>query len=177
MSTILNYCASGAVVCGGLVYALVPLYKLYCQSIGFSGSQITQSVPSIDKKETKNRMIKVIFEANIDKKLGWSFKPLQKHMNVQIGTGTLAFYNAHNYFNEECSGIATYNIIPQRAAIYFNKIQCFCFEEQTLGSGENVDMPVYFYLDPDFINDKHLDNVQEIVLSYTFFNSNSNKNV
>lgn len=158
------------------MYALVPLYKLYCQSVGFSGSQVTPNLPGV-QKETEKRLVKVIFEANLDKKLGWSFKPLQKNMNVHVGAGSLAFYNAQNHCSEESSGIATYNIIPQRAALYFNKIQCFCFEEQTLGCGENVDMPIYFYIDPEFNTDKHLKNINEIVLSYTFFNSKTNKNV
>lgn len=154
------------------MYALVPLYKLYCQSVGFSGSQIVVDAGTIlNQNSSELRKVKVIFESNVDKKLGWYFRPLQKHMNVMVGSGTLAFYNAHNVSDADSSGIATYNIIPQRAAIYFNKIQCFCFEEQTLASEENVDMPVYFYIDSDFTKDKHLENVNEIVLSYSFFNS------
>jgi cytochrome c oxidase assembly protein subunit 11 len=92
---------------------------------------------------------------------------------VEVGSPVLAFYHAKNLFGNESAGIATYNIVPQRAAIYFNKIQCFCFEEQRLQNGEEVDMPVYFFIDPEYTKDKHLDNVKEIVLSYTFFNSKS----
>jgi cytochrome c oxidase assembly protein subunit 11 len=101
----------------------------------------------------------------------WKFSPLQTAVNVKPGQTALAFYTASNFTDKDITGLATYNIIPARAALYFNKIQCFCFEEQRLGAGEQIEMPVFFFLDPDIETDPNLKNTKEIVLSYTFFKS------
>lgn len=99
----------------------------------------------------------------------WKFKPLQEHVTVIPGQSVLIFYKAINPTNETITGMATYNVTPTKAGSYFNKIQCFCFEEQTLGPGEEVDMPVFFFVDPDILTDARTKDVSQMVLSYTFF--------
>jgi cytochrome c oxidase assembly protein subunit 11 len=165
----MNYSLAGVIFCTGSIYSLVPLYKVYCRKTGFSGSNASNSLPVSSKLERK---IKVKFISNTDKGIPWEFKPLQNSISVKIGTGNLAFYMAKNKMNFPTKGIATYNILPGRAAAYFNKIQCFCFEEQTLGANEYVNMPIYFYIDKSFVDDPSLKNLEEIVLSYTFFGQN-----
>lgn len=152
----------------GFIYCLAPLYKIYCRNSGFSKSQISEQAPL---SSTSKKKIRVRFLSNTDKKIMWEFKPLQKYIDVKLGTGYLAFYNAKNISCSETKGIATYNILPQRAALYFNKIQCFCFEEQILNPEEDIAMPVYFYIDESIENDPLLKNIKEIILSYTFFKS------
>ena len=98
----------------------------------------------------------------------WSFQPSQQFLTVKPGETALAFYTASNVSDESVIGMSTYNIVPEYAAPYFNKIQCFCFEEQRLEPGETVDMPVFFYLDPEMLADPMLKNLKEIILSYTF---------
>ena len=99
----------------------------------------------------------------------WSFKKIV----VEPGESALAFYTARNSGDQAVTGVSTYNVTPQRAGIHFNKIQCFCFEEQRLQAGEQVDMPIFFYIDPEFLNDPNTAGVSNIILSYTFFPSSS----
>ena len=97
------------------------------------------------------------------------FQGTAKYVFVRPGQSALAFFQAHNYSSSEVIGISTYSVIPTKAAAYLNKIQCFCFEEQMLGPSETVDMPVLFYLDPEFAKDANMNDVNEITLAYTFF--------
>ncbi|KAF9968138.1 Cytochrome c oxidase assembly protein cox11, mitochondrial [Mortierella alpina] len=99
----------------------------------------------------------------------WSFQPQQRQVHVLPGETALAFYTAKNKSSEDVIGIATYNVTPSKVAPHFNKIQCFCFEEQKLIAGEQVDMPIFFFLDPEFANDPDMADVDTVVLSYTFF--------
>jgi len=101
----------------------------------------------------------------------WNFRPQQTEVTLYAGETALAFYTAKNPTPSPIDGISTYNVIPFEAGQYFNKIQCFCFEEQRLNPGEEVDMPVFFYIDPEFLEDPFLEEVDEIHLSYTFFES------
>ena len=105
----------------------------------------------------------------------WKFSPQMKYLTVRPGQSALAFYHAYNPTDREIIGMSTYNIIPAKAAPYFNKIQCFCFEEQRLGPKEDVEMPVFFYIDPEFSADPGMESVDEIVLSYTFFDTSKTK--
>ncbi|OMH79453.1 Cytochrome c oxidase assembly protein COX11, mitochondrial [Zancudomyces culisetae] len=118
-----------------------------------------------------HRPLKIKFVSHVSAALNWNFIPEQRFVNVVPGETALAFYKALNNSSKPIIGVATYNIIPEKAAPYFNKIQCFCFDEQKLDAGEEIDMPVFFFIDPEFAEDPFMDDVNEITLSYTFFKS------
>lgn len=113
--------------------------------------------------------ITVRFAASTSDSLPWKFVPQQREVSVVPGETALAFYTAVNNSDEPVVGVATYNVTPAKAGAYFNKIQCFCFDQQRLRANEEVDMPVFFYIDPSFEDDPQMDPVKDIVLSYTFF--------
>lgn len=117
----------------------------------------------------KDRVISVKFNADLAASMRWNFKPQQYEIKVAPGETALAFYTAKNPTDQPVIGISTYNVIPFEAGQYFNKIQCFCFEEQMLNPHEEVDMPVFFFIDPEFAEDPKMEFVDEITLSYTFF--------
>lgn len=173
----------GAVVLGmiGFSYASVPLYRAFCQATGYGGAvgkahnieaklkaREEQPNPSLEEKCAK-REIRVWFSSDVADDMPWSFKPTQEYVTVHPGESTLAFFTAHNKSAHSITGVSTYNVVPDKAAYYFNKVQCFCFEEQRLRGGEEVDMPVFFYLDPELVEDHNCRNVHDITLSYTFF--------
>ncbi|XP_032826110.1 cytochrome c oxidase assembly protein COX11, mitochondrial [Petromyzon marinus] len=155
----------------GLSYAAVPLYRLYCQATGLGGQAVaghgTEGVATM--RPVRERAIRVIFNADVHAGLLWNFRPQQSEVNVVPGETALAFYRAKNPSSKPVVGISTYNVVPFEAGQYFNKIQCFCFEEQRLNPHEEVDMPVFFYIDPEFAEDPRMANVNTITLSYTFF--------
>ncbi|KAH7944087.1 hypothetical protein HPB52_015338 [Rhipicephalus sanguineus] len=157
--TVLMYVTSMTVLVGGLSYAAVPLYRMYCQSTGRGGQAFaTEAGEKIEKMDrVSHRQIRVNFAADIGSGLRWNFKPRQADIVRAIQA------------TSPLTGIATYNILPFEAGKYFNKIQCFCFEEQRLNPNEQVDMPVFFYIDPEFAADPLLENCNDITLSYTFF--------
>lgn len=115
------------------------------------------------------KVIRVSFSSNVHDALSWKFTPTQKEVRVVPGETALAFYTVKNMTDKAITGVATYNVHPPKAGLYFSKIQCFCFEEQRLAAKEEIDMPVFFYIDPEFTKDPAMDNVNNIVLSYTFF--------
>ena len=119
-----------------------------------------------------NRPLRVTFNTDVSGTLPWTFKPAQKHVTVLAGQTSLAFFEATNHSDEPIIGVATYNVVPNEAGAYFNKIQCFCFDEQRLLPGETVDMPVFFYIDPEFLDDRRMSKLDSMTLSYTFFKSN-----
>ncbi|KFO34982.1 Cytochrome c oxidase assembly protein COX11, mitochondrial [Fukomys damarensis] len=155
----------------GASYAAVPLYRLYCQTTGLGGSAVAghKSDQVENMVPVKDRIIKVTFNADVHASLQWNFRPQQTEIYVVPGETALAFYKAKNPTDKPIIGISTYNIVPFEAGQYFNKIQCFCFEEQRLNPQEEVDMPVFFYIDPEFAEDPRMVNVDLITLSYTFF--------
>eukprot|EP00795_Rhopilema_esculentum_P009373 gene9373-17078_t len=157
-------------VCGGS-YAAVPLYRLYCQASGYGGTvQVTEVGEKLEKMEKQRfRQLTVKFNADKSATMQWEFKPQQSEIKIFPGETALAFYTAKNPTDQPITGVSTYNVIPFEAGQYFNKIQCFCFEEQRLNPGEEVDMPVFFYIDPEFVEDPSLRKVTELTLSYTFF--------
>ncbi|XP_007947843.1 cytochrome c oxidase assembly protein COX11, mitochondrial [Orycteropus afer afer] len=169
--TVLTYVTAAAVGMLGASYAAVPLYRLYCQTTGLGGSAVAGHAS--DQIETmvpvKDRIIKVTFNADVHASLQWNFRPQQTEIYVVPGETALAFYKAKNPTDKPVIGISTYNVVPFEAGQYFNKIQCFCFEEQRLNPQEEVDMPVFFYIDPEFAEDPRMLNVDLITLSYTFF--------
>jgi cytochrome c oxidase assembly protein subunit 11 len=152
-----------------LSYASVPLYKLFCQRTGFGG---TTQVAAVSSSEIIEREITVRFNADVHRDLPWFFRPLQTEIKVKIGENALAFYESQNNSDEPVCGMATYNVTPDKAGIYFNKIACFCFEEQVLSPQQRVDMPVQFFIDPAYAADPALKDVHTITLSYTFFKFN-----
>ena len=158
----------GGVVCSmvGLAFAAVPLYRLFCQVTGFGGTtQVADAAPA----EIGERLVTIRFNADTARDLPWYFKPEQREMTVRVGEMAMAVYNAVNQSDRALIGSSTFNVTPVKAGAYFNKIECFCFEEQTLAPGERADFPVSFFVDPDIVEDRRLDDVTTITLSYTFF--------
>ena len=153
---------------GALSYASVPLYKLFCQVTCYGGT--TQVVQNVSDKVV-DRSITVRFDANVNPALDWRFAPTQKSIKLSLGENALAFYRAENTGSAPLVGTATFNVTPDKAGIYFNKVECFCFQEQLLAPNQVIDMPVSFFIDPDMMNDPNLDDVTTITLSYTFFRS------
>ncbi|KAH0969329.1 hypothetical protein GBA52_028784 [Prunus armeniaca] len=161
-------------------YAAVPLYRRFCQATGYGGTvQRRESVEQKIARHTKDgtvttREIVVQFNADVADGMQWKFIPTQREIRVKPGESALAFYTAENRSSTPIVGVSTYNVTPMKAAVYFNKIQCFCFEEQRLLPGEQIDMPVSsvlccFYIDPEFETDPRMDGINNIILSYTFF--------
>ena len=153
----------------GFAYAMVPAYRAFCQQFGFAGTPLVAEVAPESDEILLDRRIIVRFNSDIEPALNWRFKPVQRSMDLQVGDTGLAFYEAVNMADRPISGTATFNVTPLKAAPYFVKIECFCFTEQTLSPGETVDMPVTFFVDPAIAEDKNLDDVTTITLSYTFF--------
>jgi cytochrome c oxidase assembly protein subunit 11 len=155
-------------VCGmvALSFASVPLYQLFCSVTGYGGT--TQV--AVDKSAiVTDRSIRIRFDATTNQELPWTFQPVQREVHLTVGENAVAFYRAKNHAKEAVTGVATFNVTPQKAGLYFNKIDCFCFSEQTLQPGESVDMPVAFFVDPEINNDPNMSEVKTITLSYTFF--------
>lgn len=157
----------------GVAYGSVPLYKTFCQQFGLGGSAEysrnfdTNRVYKMEKVE--DRPIRIRFTANTASTMQWEFKPQQSSLMVIPGETALAFYTARNPTDVPIIGISTYTVLPYGAAKYFHKIQCFCFEEQILNPKEQVDMPVFFFIDPEIDNDTELECLNDITLCYTFF--------
>ncbi|KAJ3043067.1 Cytochrome c oxidase assembly protein cox11, mitochondrial [Rhizophlyctis rosea] len=169
------YVAAVIVTFLGLSYAAVPLYQLICTQTGLDGTPLTapghKFEPSSMHPVPSGRKVKIVFDSSTSDQMKWSFTPQTKEINVIPGETALAFYTAHNPTDEDVIGISTYSVVPPKAAQYFNKIQCFCFEEQKLEAHEEVDMPVFFYIDPEFASDPWMKDVHTITLHYTFFKS------
>ncbi len=150
----------------GMSFAAVPLYNLFCRITGYGG---TTQVAEEQSKVVLDRKITVRFNADTARNMPWQFRPLQKEVTVRIGETGLAFYEAYNPTNRRIVGNAAYNVTPSKAGLYFDKIACFCFDEQVLEPGQRVEMPVQFFVDPEIVKDSNLDEVKTITLSYTFF--------
>ena len=153
-----------------LTFVAVPLYKLFCKVTGYGGTPKIVNVK--DQINVSGKKIKIEFNSDVNKKLNWSFKPEQRSIESKIGDSILAFYKAKNNGNKSIIGIATYNILPFEAAKYFNKVDCFCFEDQTLEPGEEVVLPINFYIDPKILDDPSVKHLNSIILSYTSKNNN-----
>mmetsp|Transcript_16120 Transcript_16120/g.49270 ORF Transcript_16120/g.49270 Transcript_16120/m.49270 type:complete len:246 (-) Transcript_16120:243-980(-) len=155
----------------GLSYAAVPLYKAFCQMTGFGGTtqRVDEKTAAKVKPVENGRLIRITFAGNTASTLQWTFRPQQVSVKVVPGETALAFFRAKNKTDLAVTGVATYNVYPPQAGIYFNKIQCFCFEEQRLKPKEEIDMPVFFYIDPEFMDDPAMRHINNITLSYTFF--------
>ena len=154
------------VAMAGLSYASVPLYELFCRVTGYGGTtQVAESLP----ETVSERVITVRFNADVNPELPWAFQPVEREVSLRVGESGLAFYRATNQAERPTAGTATFNVTPLKAGQYFNKVQCFCFTEQILEPGQSMDMAVSFFVDPAIEEDRNLDEVKTITLSYTFF--------
>jgi cytochrome c oxidase assembly protein subunit 11 len=155
-----------------LSFASVPLYRVFCQVTGYGGTtNRAAEVPD----HVLNREITVQFNADVNRELPWVFRPDVRQVRVQVGAGTLVSFFAKNLVSRPTVGMAVYNVTPQKVGKYFSKVQCFCFDEQVLGPGQQVEMPVYFFVDPAIADDPQMDDVHTITLSYTFFQAQSDR--
>ncbi|UWR02162.1 cytochrome c oxidase assembly protein [Ruegeria conchae] len=154
------------VLMGSLAWAAVPFYDWFCRVTGFGG---TTGVAEVAPDEILDRTVTVRFDASKAKDMAWEFKPVEREMEVRIGETGLAFYEAYNPTDRPIAGQASYNVAPYSAGGYFQKIACFCFEEQVLQPGERVEMPVTFFVDPEMVEDLEAKYVHTITLSYTFY--------
>ena len=150
---------------GALSWAAVPFYSWFCKVTGFGG---TTNVAEQASDTVLDEKVRVRFDSNVDPNMGWTFRPLQREMELRIGENAIAFYEAVNTTDQPITGTASYNVAPDAAGYYFNKIECFCFTEQTLQPGERVEMPVSFYVDPEIVADRDAGRIRDITLSYTF---------
>ncbi|KAH8687534.1 cytochrome oxidase-like protein assembly factor Cox11 [Tricladium varicosporioides] len=165
-------------------YGSVPMYKMICQTTGWGGQPIKApghgggdgDISTRLQPVTSAKRIRITFNGSVSDVLPWKFTPQQREVRVLPGETALAFYTATNKSDDDIIGVATYSVTPAQVAPYFSKIQCFCFEEQRLNAGETVDMPVFFYIDPDFVNDPTMKGIEQVTLSYTFFKARYDKN-
>ena len=159
---------TGAAVMAGAAFALVPYYDAFCRALGIGGD------PQIVAANTTHAIdspITVRFDANTDPKLPWKFKPSQPLVTTKLGETITIFYTATNTGDQPSTGTATFNVTPDKIGQYFNKIECFCFQEQTLQPGQSVEMGVTFFVDPELVKNEHTTDVNTVTLSYTFFRS------
>ncbi|KAF2655928.1 hypothetical protein K491DRAFT_704322 [Lophiostoma macrostomum CBS 122681] len=175
--TTMNYVYSIILGTVALSYGSVPMYKMICQTTGWGGQPIKSAAHGDLSRDPSERLkpvdthprIRITFNGSVSDVLPWKFVPQQREVRVLPGETALAFYTATNKSSEDIIGVATYSVTPGQVAPYFSKIQCFCFEEQRLNAGETVDMPVFFYIDPEFVNDINMKGIETVTLSYTFF--------
>jgi cytochrome c oxidase assembly protein subunit 11 len=161
-----------AVICGvvfaamvGSAYAAVPLYKAFCQLTGFDGATRRADAAS---DVVLAKTVTVRFDANV-RDLPWSFEALQTSQEVRIGETKLAFFRVTNHSSKPVTARAVYNVVPEQAGVYFQKLQCFCFDDQTIAAGATVEMPVLYFIDPKYADDINTKGKPEVTLSYTFY--------
>lgn len=165
-------CAALVAAMVGMSYAAVPLYDMFCKATGYGG---TTQVAKVGPAGTLDRVMKVRFDGNASPGLGWAFAPVENEVSVRIGETKLALFKAKNVSDRTITGTASYNVAPDSMGAYFSKIQCFCFTEQTLKPGEEIDMPVVFFVDPSLADNHELDGLTQMTLSYTFYPSKGPK--
>lgn len=155
----------------GLSFASVPLYRLFCQVTGFAGT------PKIDPNAVAERVLDetmtVRFNADVDRAMPWIFRAESEPVTLPIGQKALVSFYAKNPTSQTIEGTAIFNVLPENAAQYFHKVQCFCFGQQALKPGEEAHMPVAFFIDPKIVDDPDLEGVKTLTLSYTFFKADS----
>ncbi len=160
--------AAIAVAMVGVGFAAVPLYRIFCEVTGFGGTTMRVSEAQAATVEAVNKTVVVRFDAN-QRGLPWEFRPERPTDTVTIGARDMSIFIAKNLSSQPVVGTATFNVTPALAGKYFNKIQCFCFTEQRLEPGQEMRMPVLYYVDPKIMTDPETKNIEEITLSYTFF--------
>ena len=166
-AVVASICGFVVVLMVGASYAAVPFYNWFCRATGFNGTtQVATSAPSGTPLE---RRIAVRFDSNVAPGLPWKFEPEQTEIEVKIGQVVTVFYKVTNQSARTTAGQAAYNVTPLTVGAYFQKINCFCFTEQTMAPGETREMPVVFYVDPALTTDSENDTLKTITLSYTFY--------
>lgn len=160
-------CALGFVAMIGAAYASVPLYKAFCQITGFDGT-VRKAEVAPDK--VLDRKLTIRFDANV-RDLPWKFTAEQTSQDIRIGETGLAFFKVTNNGDQPITGRAIYNVVPESAGAYFQKLECFCFSDQTIAAGETIEFPVVYFVDPKFAEDAETKGKGEVTLSYTFFRS------
>lgn len=159
-------CLAALSVMGAITAASPLLYNIFCQVTGYGGTTQRVSGPS---KEVLDKVITVRFDANVSPHLAWKFEPVQPTIDVKVGENALAFFRATNLSDRPLTGTAAFNVAPEAAGLYFNKIECFCFTEQTLQPGQSVEMPVSFFVDPKILEDRDTAGLSNLTLSYVFY--------
>ena len=155
-----------------LAYAASPLYDMFCRATGFGG---TPQVAQEGERPMLSRTVNVRFDSNVDANLPWRFTPLEREVKVKLGEERLVHYRVTNVSQRPIVGTSTYNVTPETAGAWFNKLQCFCFTEQLLLPGQSMDMPVVFFVDPEMDKDRRYDNIRTVTLSYTFFEAKTER--
>ncbi|KRD64260.1 cytochrome c oxidase assembly protein [Ensifer sp. ENS10] len=150
----------------GMAYAAVPLYDMFCRVTGYNGT--TQRVEQASDVILDEK-VRVTFDANTSGGLPWEFKPVQRDIDIRIGETVQVMYRAKNLSSKPTTGQATFNVTPMQAGAYFNKVQCFCFTETTLQPGEEMEMPVVFFVDPEIVKAVETKDIKTLTLSYTFY--------
>ena len=157
----------------GMGFAAVPLYRLFCQVTGFQGTtqRATEAEAANAAASTAaagGKTMSIRFDGTVERGMPWKFYPLQVTDTVTIGERNMAVFLARNTSDHAITGAATFNVVPEQTGAYFNKIQCFCFTNQTLQPGQVAQMPVIYYVDPKILDDPDARDVEQITLSYTF---------
>jgi cytochrome c oxidase assembly protein subunit 11 len=158
----------GAAAMMGGAFALVPYYDAFCRAIGIGGDP---QIVAENATQIIDRPVTVRFDSNTDPQLPWKFTPSQPSITTKLGETVTIHYKATNMGTETTTGTATFNVTPDKIGQYFNKIECFCFQEQILAPGQSAELGVTFYVDPALASDEHTEEVKTITLSYTFFRS------
>jgi cytochrome c oxidase assembly protein subunit 11 len=154
----------------GIVSQAEPIYKMFCGATGLGGTtQNSVSAPTHIAASAKDRIITVTFDGNVDPALPWDFEPEVRSVQVHLGQSTLVKFRARNRGTQTTVGTAVHNVQPDKAGLYFDKTQCFCFTKQTLKPGQSEELPVTFYIDPEMAKDRTEDDVTAVTLSYTFY--------
>jgi len=153
-------------VMGSLAWASVPFYTWFCRVTGFGGAT---DVAEAGSDVVLDQTITVRFDGGLERGMPWTFRPVERTMEIRIGETGLAFYEATNPTDRPVAGQASYNVAPYQAGAFFDKIECFCFTEQVLQPGESVMMPVSFFVDPAIVDDREGQYIHSITLSYTFY--------
>ena len=161
-------CLAVVLVMTGAAFAAVPLYGMFCKATGFGGTPV---VRADGPTAATDRKIRIGFDTNVAPGFGWSFVPEVRHVDATIGETQTVFFRVKNHGDRPSTGISAFNVQPGQAGAFFVKMKCFCFEEQTLGAGETMSFPVVFYIDPAIAQDRTLDALSNVTLSYTYFAS------
>lgn len=170
-SRVVAMCLGMVLGMGGLAYASVPLYELFCQVTGYGGTTQQVDAEAAAGVGIIDRDINVRFDANTAAVLQWDFAPEERQVTVKMGEQMIINYVAKNLSNKPIVGMASFNVTPQAAGVFFNKIECFCFTDTYIEPGETLNMPVTFYIDPEMDKEKAMKALNTITLSYTFYES------
>lgn len=170
-TSVVAMCVGMVLGMGGLAYASVPLYELFCQVTGYGGT--TQRAELSDAIDVIDRKINVRFDANTASSLDWKFAPEKRQVSLNVGETMVVNYVAKNLSDEPIVGMASFNVTPQATGVFFNKVECFCFTDTYIEPGGELVMPVMFYVDPDLDKEETMKGLNTITLSYTFYESDT----